>query len=188
MLVLPHTRWERTPTNASRCAMKHRTVSGITAAIVPALYAASEAFTLADAADVHHLASLEVFGQHSVANLGFVLRFLQANFAENFHGRRAGFLEMPGHGFVDPLRLHEFHQAQLRGFVAVVRSSAALHHHTWARLQNSAAHQCAVVLEDLRHSQLDSDNPVDCHAFSSFFSALNSLKLKIVTSRYVQKP
>src|SRR3984957_13914347 len=122
MLVLPNPRRERAATDASRSAMKHRTVGGVSAAIVPALHTAREAFALADAADVHHLARLEIFHQHAVANFGFVFRFLQANFAEDFHWRRAGFLEMSGHGFVDALRLDEFHEAQLRGFVAVVGS------------------------------------------------------------------
>ncbi len=53
-------------------------------------------------------------------------------------GAAPGFLEMSGHGFVDALRLDEFHEPQLRGFVAVVRGGAALHHHARSGLQNSA--------------------------------------------------
>src|SRR5258708_1007600 len=70
---------------------------------------------------------------------------------------------MPGHSFVDALRLDEFHEAELRGFVAVFVLRASLHDDTWPRLQHRAADQRAVVGEDLRHSQLDSDDPVDRH-------------------------
>src|SRR6266403_1223352 len=43
MLVLPNARWERTAANAARRAMKHRAVSCVAAAVVPALHAAREA-------------------------------------------------------------------------------------------------------------------------------------------------
>ena len=89
---------------------------------------------------------------------------------------------MPGHGFVDALRLDEFHEAELRGFVAVDSRGAALNDHARAGLQDGASNRRAVVLEDLRHPQLDSDNPVDCHACSLFRVSKNlNLKLKIRT-------
>src|SRR5450432_1508210 len=176
MLVLPHARRKRTATDAARSAVKHGTVRGVAAGVMPALHAASKTFAFAYAADVDQLARFEIFHQHAVADFGFVFRFVQADFLENFHGCRAGFLEMSGHGFVDALRLDEFHEAELRGFVAVDGYGAALHNHAGAGLQDGASDRRAVVLEDLRHSQLDSDNPVDCHARSLF--RLEKLKLK----------
>ena len=80
---------------------------------------------------------------------------------------------MPGHGFIHALRLDEFYEPELRGFVAVVLFCAALHHHARARLQHGASDQRAVCLEDLRHAQLDSDNSVDRHfPFLSFAACL----------------
>ena len=80
---------------------------------------------------------------------------------------------MPGHGFVHALRLDEFHQPELRGFVAVDLFCPALHYYARARLQDRASDQRSVCLEDLRHPQLDSDNPVDRHRFVSLFRSLS---------------
>src|SRR5713226_1659499 len=157
--------------------MEHRTVRGIAAAVVPALDAAGKAFALGHAADVDKFAGLKIFHQHAIADFGFVLRFLDAHFLQNLHGRHAGFLEVPGHGFVDALRLDEFHEPKLRGFVAVFVHRAALHDNTWPRLQHGAADQRAVVGEDLRHPQFDSDNSVDRHL-------LFSLKKLLLTANY----
>src|SRR6266403_81227 len=174
MLVLPNARWKRTAANASRRAMNHRAVGCVAATVVPALHAAGKAFALAHAADIHQFAGFEIFHQYAVADFGFIFRFVDADFLQHFHGRRAGFFEVPGHSFVDALRLDEFHQAELRGFVAVLIHSAALYHHTWPRLQHGAADQRAVVGEDLRHPQLDSDNSVDRHLL---FLSLRSMSL-----------
>src|SRR5690242_15774357 len=64
---------------------------------------------------------------------------------------------------VDPLRLNEFHEAQLDGIVAIFVHCAPLHHHAWARLQHRARHRRAIIGEDLRHAELDSENSIDCH-------------------------
>src|SRR5579859_3823395 len=167
MLVLPHPGGKRTAANAARRAMEHRAVRGVAAAVVPALHAPGKAFAFGHTADIHQLAGLEILYQHTVAYFRFVFRFLDAHFLQHFHRRHAGFFEMSGHGFVHPLRLDEFHQTQLRGFVAVLVRRPALHHHARSRLQHGAAHQRAVVGEDLRHPQLDSDNSVDRHLLFS---------------------
>src|SRR5258708_28526640 len=101
VLVLPDTRRKRTAANAARCAVKHRTVRGIAARVVPALHAAGKPFALAYAADVHQLASLETVHQYPVADFGFVLRFAffgfeDPHFAHHFHRRNIGFLKMTG--------------------------------------------------------------------------------------------
>src|SRR5258708_39413497 len=134
MLVLPHARRKRAAADAARRAMEHRAVGCVAAAVVPALDAAGKAFAFTDAADIHQFTGLEIFHQHAIADFGFIFRFVDTHFLQHFHGRRAGFFEVPGHGFVDALRLDEFHQAQLRGFVAVLIHGAALYHHTWPRL------------------------------------------------------
>ena len=72
---------------------------------------------------------------------------------------------MACHGLVDPLRLDELHQAQLDRFVAVLLRGAPLHHHAGTGLQHRAGHGGAVVGEDLRHPQLDSDNAVNHSQF-----------------------
>ena len=163
MLVLPDARRERTAADAARSAMEHRTVRCVAAGIVPALHAAGKSAALADAGDIHQFAVCEVFHQHAIANLGFVFRFLEAHFLQDLHRSHVGLLEVPGHGLVDALRLDEFHEAELRGVVAVFCLGAALNHNARTRLQNGATHQVAVLGEDLRHAQLDSDNAVDCH-------------------------
>src|SRR5262249_49118886 len=87
------------------------------------------------------------------------------------------FLEMPGHGLVDALRLDEFDESELHCFVTVFFLGAPLHDDTRARLQHGATHQGAVVLEDLRHAQLDSDNSVDRHRVFSFFRSLSLMRI-----------
>src|SRR5277367_598644 len=172
VLVLPDTRWKRAATDAAWRAVKHRTVRRIAASVVPALHAAGKTLTLADAAYIHKLACREIFHQHAVADFCFVRRLFNTHFLKNLHRRYAGLLEMPGHGFVHALRLDEFHEAELRGFVAVDLLRTALHHYTRARLQDCASNQRSICLEDLRHPQLDSDNPVDRHRFVSLFRSL----------------
>src|SRR5580704_5262712 len=143
--------------------MEHRTVGCVAAGIVPALHAARESLTLADAGDVHQLARFESFHQHAIANLRFVFRLFQTNFAHDLHGRHVGLLEVSSQRLVHALRLHEFHQTQLRRVVAILRFGASLHHNTRARLKHRATYQVAVFREDLRHAQLDTDNSVDRH-------------------------
>src|ERR1700688_4506900 len=111
MLVLPHTRRERTAADAAGRSVEHRTVRRIAAGVVPTLYAASKAFALADAADVDKLASLEILHQHAVADFGFVRRLFDADFLQHLHRGYTGLFVVPGHGLVHALRLDEFHES-----------------------------------------------------------------------------
>src|SRR5215470_14182983 len=72
------------------------------------------------------------------------------------------------------LRLYEFHKAELRSFITVFFCRSALNNDTWTRLQNGATHKVSVFGEDLRHSQLDSDNSVDRHFLFSLFRSLSA--------------
>src|SRR5271165_7379807 len=80
VLVLPHARRKGRPADAARRAVKHRTVRGVPAGIVPALDAARETLALADAAHVDQLAGREIFHQHAIANLSLVLGLFNAHF------------------------------------------------------------------------------------------------------------
>src|SRR5208283_78496 len=88
----------------------------------------------------------------------------------NLDGRHVGLLEVPGHCLIHALWLDEFHQAELRGVVAVLFLGAALHHDTGAGLQHGYADEVAVRGEHLGHAQLDSDDSVDCHLCLSLSS------------------
>src|SRR5215472_5531003 len=182
MLILPHARWKRTATDAARRAVKHRTVRRVASRVVPALHAALKALALADAADIHQFAGFEAFHQHAVADFGFVFRFAKAHFVKHFHRRNVGFLEVPRHSLIYALRLDEFDQTKLRGFIAVLVFRAALHHYTRSRLQHRAADQAAVFGEDLRHAQLDSDDSVDGHCFISRFRSMSTLDYRILAA------
>src|SRR6516225_3894780 len=171
VLVLPDAGRERTAADAAWCAMEHRTVSRVPACIVPALHAACEAATLADAGDVNQLAGLEVLDQHAVANLGFILRFGDAHFLQNLDRSHVRLLEVACHRLVYALRLHEFDQAQLRSVVAVLFLGAALNYNARACLKHSATDEVAVFSEHLRHAQFDSDNSIDCHCLVSLLAA-----------------
>src|SRR6266851_7489864 len=173
VLILPNARRKGTAANAAWRAMMHRAVRRIAAAVMPALYAALKTLALADAADIDEFAGLEVLHQHTVADFRLVLRFLDAHFLQHLHRRDIGFLEVPSHGLVDALRLDEFHQAELRGFVSVRLLGAALYHHARPRLKNGAPDERAVVDEHLRHAQLDSDNSIDCHYPCLSFAVLS---------------
>src|SRR5208337_2162206 len=126
-------------------------------------YAARETPAFAHAGNIHELTRLEALDQHAIANLGFILGFGDAHFLQNLDRGHVGLLEVPGHRLVHALRLDEFHQAELRGVVAVLFLRAALHHNARAGLQHGHTDQVAVCGEDLRHAQLDSDNSVNCH-------------------------
>ena len=167
--------------------MKHRTVRGIAARVVPALYATSKSFALANAADVHQLARLETVHQHPVADFGFVLRFAffgleHAHFAHHFHRRNIGFLKMTGQRFIHTLRFDEFHQSQLRRFVSVFLLGTHLHHNAWTSLQYRAADQIAVFGKNLRHAQFNSDNSFDRHVPLSLSRSLPRSFLRVLAA------
>src|SRR5580658_6489583 len=155
--------------------MEHRTVRALAAAIVPALHAALKALALADAGDVHVFADLETVDQHAIADLRLVFRVLNAHFADVAHRGHARLLVMSGLGLVHALRLHKFNQAQLHRVVAVLVFRAALHHHARAGLQHRARNGRAVIGEDLRHPQLDSQYSVDSHVSRSFLTISSTL-------------
>src|SRR6266851_5542105 len=182
MLVLPDTRRKRAAADAARRAVMHRAVRRIAATVVPALHAALKTLALADAAHIDEFAGLEILHQHAVADFRLVLRFLDAHFLQHLHGRDIGFLEVPGHGLVDALRLDEFHEAELRGFVSIRLFRAALHHHARPRLKHGAPDERAVVDEHLRHAQLDSDNSIDCHYPCLSFAVLSFTMLGFKSS------
>src|SRR5216684_2845799 len=165
--------------------MMHRTVRRVAAAIVPALDAPLKALALAYAAYIHELAGFEILNQHAVAHLGLVLRFLDADFLQHFHRRNIGLFEMPRHSLVYALRLDEFHETQLCSLITVILFRPALHHHARPCLQNRAPRQCAVLQEDLRHAQLDSDNSVDRHcSFLSLAACLEGYWLRTAHDSY----
>src|SRR5713101_4464048 len=173
MLVLPDTRRKRAAADAARRAVMHRAVRRIAATVVPALHAALKSLALADAAHIDEFAGLEILHLHAVADFRLVLRFLDAHFLQHFHGRDIGFLEVPGHGLIDALRLDEFHEAELRGVVPIRLFRAALYHHARSRLEHGAPHERAVIDEHLRHPQLDPDDSVDCHYPCLSFAVLS---------------
>src|ERR1700674_3236654 len=148
--------------------MKHGTVRRIAAAKVPALYAAGAPFALAYAGHVHELADFEAVHQDAVAGLRFVLRIFQAEFAEVAHGRDVGLLEMSGEGLGDALRLDEFHQAELHRLIAVFIFGPPLYDDAGPCLKNGAGYSRAVIGEDLRHAEFDSEYAGDCHFVRSF--------------------
>jgi hypothetical protein len=49
-----------------------------------------------------------------------------------------------------------------------------LDNNTRSRLENRTTDKVAVFREDLRHAQLDSDNPVDRHFLFSLFRSLSA--------------
>src|ERR1700674_5562715 len=112
MLAGPNPRWKRTSANASRCAMVHRTVRGISSAEVPSLYGAGKSLSLGNSGHVHEFPRLEAIDQHAVAGFGVIGGVIQANFSQTAHGRYIRLLEVPHHGFRDALRLDDFHQTQ----------------------------------------------------------------------------
>src|SRR5271156_884280 len=186
MLAGPNARGKRAGADAAGRAMKHGTVRRVASAEVPALHAALKTFALAHAGDVHKFADLESVHEHAIAGLGFVLRIFNADFAHVTQRRHAGLLEMPGLRLVHALRLDEFNQAELHRVVTVFIFRAPLHHHARARLQNRARHRRAVIGEDLRHSQFDSEYAVHCHfvyfLVSGYFAACSRPKALISTS------
>ena len=101
---------------------------------MPALDATSKAFAFAHTGNIDQFSGFEVLYQHAVADFRFVLGLGNAHFLEHFHRRDIGLFEVAGHGFVDALRLDEFHETQLRGVVAVLVLGTALDNDTRPRL------------------------------------------------------
>jgi hypothetical protein len=58
----------------------------------------------------------------------------------------------------------------LHGFVAVGIDGTALHYHARASLHHRAGHGFAIGREELRHTQLDSENAIHSHAIRSLNS------------------
>src|SRR5271156_2533788 len=96
---------------------------------MPALHAALKALALAHAGHIHQLADLEVLYQHAIPRLGFVLGIVNANLFQITQRRDIRFLEMSSSRLVYPLRLDEFHQAQVNGLISVsgLRATLLLH-------------------------------------------------------------
>src|SRR5580658_5995985 len=177
MLPLPHTRGKRARSDPARRSVKHRSVARVAAAEMPALHAALKSLALAHAGDVHQLAHFKTFHQHAIPELHFILRIVQTNLLQITQRRHIRLLEMSSARLVHPLRLDEFHQAQLHRFVSVRSLRAPLHHHARPGLQDSARNCRAVVRENLRHPQLDSQYAVDCHLALSFLGFLSGSRL-----------
>src|SRR5271168_2594936 len=168
VLPLPHPRWERARSDSARSSVKHRPVARVAAAEMPALHAALKSLALAHAGHINQLAHLEILHQHAIPGLGFILGIVNANLFQITQRRHIRLLEMSSARLVHPLRLDEFHQAQLYRLVAIRGLRAALHHHARPGLQDGARNSRAVVRENLRHPQLDSQYAIDCHLVSSF--------------------
>src|SRR4030095_6343201 len=81
---------------------------------------------------------------------------------------------MAGQRLVHSLRLYELNQTQLGGVVAVFFLRPALHHDAWPGLQHRTSDQIAVLGKDLRHAQLDSDDPVNRHFLFSLSQLASS--------------
>src|SRR5580704_336457 len=174
MLAGPDARWKRARSNATRSAMKHRTVRSVTATEVPPLDAALKAFAFADPGNIHQLANFEVIHQNSIPWLGFILRIGNSKFADISQRSDTSLLEVPGHRFVHPLRLDELDQSQLHCVVAIFVFRPPLHYHARAGLQHGARNRRAVFGEYLRHAKFYSEYSVDRHFVRSFFRDLNS--------------
>ena len=87
------------------------------------------------------------------------------NFLDHLHRRRIRLGEVTGLRLGHVLRLHELDQANLRGVVAVARQRLQLRDHAGAGLQHRNGVHVALLVEDLRHADLFSQDSRNCHIF-----------------------
>ena len=119
---------------------------------------------------VHKLLAVENVDQHLVANLGAVLAVAvdhDRHLAQEAHRRQVVLGEVSLHRLGQPRLLHELHQPDLGGIVAVLGDRLALGHDAGASLQHRDRVNITLVIEELRHADFLAENSVDCHFLSS---------------------
>ena len=126
-----------------------------------ALDDALEAFALRLADHVDRVARLEDVDLHFVADIRVaVVRQLD----ERPHRRDSRLLEVAalraGHPPVGDL----LHQSDLDGIVAILLGSLLLHDEARSGLNHGHGDEYTVLLEDLSHSDLLTDDSFDCHS------------------------
>src|SRR6201996_8450474 len=88
---------------------------------------------------------------------------LELNFLHQLDGRHVRLRKVSGHRLVHLARLHELHQADLRGIIAVLGLCLELRDHARSNLQHRDRMNLTAIVEDLRHADLLSKNSCNCH-------------------------
>src|SRR5260221_14574005 len=136
-----------------------------------ALYHAGKAASLAHANYIHEFFVGENIHQNFSADFESVaitrcsfafrrLRFscrrfgtvLHGDFAHELYRWQVMLAEMSLHGLGYILALHELHQADLRGFIAIFVVALDLRDHAWASLKDGDRMNVTLVVKHLRHA------------------------------------
>src|ERR1051326_3093632 len=130
-----------------------------------ALHNTLEATSLADANDVNKFLSIEDIDEHTITSLQCavaVARSLFFNFnwnlAAELYRRQIVLAQMPLHRLGQARLLHKLNQTDLRGIVAVASLGLVLRHHARPSLQNGRGMHVALIVEELRHADLFSQD------------------------------
>ena len=127
-----------------------------TAGELVALDYAGKAAALAGARDIDKLGPVEQIDQDLVAHLHapvgarFVLHHV--NFLHELHRGKIVLLEVALHRLGQARVLHELHQPDLGGVIAVPGRALQLRNHAGAGLQHGDRANVALVVEQLRHA------------------------------------
>src|SRR5262249_54878282 len=155
------------PGGIGRCAdrargsMEHGSVALVSSRPAVSLDAPLEPLPLADADHVDQLTGTEEFGVQHLPYLisGHVLGLLEANLAEDPHGRRhTGLLVVTGHRLRHAL-LFRRREAELKRVIAVRRLGAQPDHRARTCFDHGHRDTIAIIPENLGHPSLATDQP-----------------------------
>src|SRR5215472_17700322 len=105
------------------------------------------------------------FGAGAV--IGFDGGGFDCDFAHELHWRQVVLVKMPLHGLGDVLAFHELHQTDLGRVVSVFGRALDLRDHAGARLEHRHRMHVALIVVNLGHSDLFTENAVNHGLFSS---------------------
>src|SRR5271154_2243016 len=132
---------------------------------------ALETAAFADAHDIHKSLAVKNVDQYTVSGFhcavairGSLFVDLDRHLANDSHRRQIVLSEMTLHWLGQTRFLHKFHQTDLGGDVAVFGRGLVLGDHARPGLQHGSGMQVALVVEELRHADLFSqDSSYLCH-------------------------
>jgi hypothetical protein len=80
-------------------------------------------------------------------------------------------------GLGDARRLYKLDQPDLRRVISILGRRLQLRNHAWAGLQHRNGMHLALLVEDLRHADLFTQNSRDCH--SSLTSSCEAVRVAL---------
>jgi hypothetical protein len=141
--------------------MEHGAMGCRTSAETMALYETCKASAFTGSNDVHPIIGLEnLLYYYLVPYAKGLFSFLDSELPKDANRRHACFFELPRTRLVHSRRTDELYKSQLDGVVSVPVLHLLLNHHTGASLDDGSRDNRTVLLKNLGHPQLNSNQSI----------------------------